>query len=44
MATIASDLLRTQAYVDGRWSDAESGETFPVVEPATPADAARMHQ
>ena len=35
MATIASDLLRTQAYVDGRWSDAESGETFPVVDPAT---------
>jgi succinate-semialdehyde dehydrogenase/glutarate-semialdehyde dehydrogenase len=35
VATIASDLLRTQAYVDGRWSDAESGETFPVVDPAT---------
>ncbi|HEY7792954.1 MAG TPA: aldehyde dehydrogenase family protein, partial [Gaiellaceae bacterium] len=35
MATIAPDLLRTQAYVDGRWSDAEGGETFPVVDPAT---------
>jgi succinate-semialdehyde dehydrogenase/glutarate-semialdehyde dehydrogenase len=35
VATIAPDLLRTQAYVDGRWSDAEGGETFPVVDPAT---------
>jgi len=28
-------LLRTQAYVDGSWIDADSGETFPVVNPAT---------
>jgi succinate-semialdehyde dehydrogenase / glutarate-semialdehyde dehydrogenase len=28
-------LLRTQAYVDGRWTDADSGETFPVIDPAT---------
>ena len=24
-----------QAYVDGRWIDADSGATFPVVNPAT---------
>jgi len=28
-------LLRRQAYVDGSWADADSGETFPVVNPAT---------
>ena len=28
-------LLRRQAYVDGSWVDADSGETFPVVNPAT---------
>jgi succinate-semialdehyde dehydrogenase / glutarate-semialdehyde dehydrogenase len=28
-------LLRRQAYVDGRWIDADSGETFPVTNPAT---------
>jgi len=28
-------LLRRQAYVDGAWVDADSGETFPVVNPAT---------
>ena len=28
-------LLRRQAYVDGEWVDADSGETFPVVDPAT---------
>jgi succinate-semialdehyde dehydrogenase/glutarate-semialdehyde dehydrogenase len=28
-------LLRRQAYVDGRWVDADSGETFPVHNPAT---------
>jgi succinate-semialdehyde dehydrogenase / glutarate-semialdehyde dehydrogenase len=28
-------LLRTQAYVDGRWIDADSGATFPVLDPAT---------
>jgi succinate-semialdehyde dehydrogenase/glutarate-semialdehyde dehydrogenase len=30
-----ADLIREQAYVDGRWLDADSGETFPVVDPAT---------
>ena len=29
------DLLRTRAYVDGSWVDGDSGETFPVVDPAT---------
>jgi succinate-semialdehyde dehydrogenase / glutarate-semialdehyde dehydrogenase len=28
-------LLRRQAYVDGTWADADSGETFPVTNPAT---------
>ncbi len=28
-------LLREQAYVDGAWVDAASGETFPVLDPAT---------
>ncbi len=32
---LTSDLLRTQAYVDGRWTDADSGETFAVLNPAT---------
>lgn len=28
-------LLRTQAYIDGVWSDADSGETLDVLNPAT---------
>jgi len=28
-------LLKNQAYIDGRWVDADSGETFPVTNPAT---------
>ena len=32
---VAPGLLRSQAYVDGAWIDADSGETFPVVDPAT---------
>jgi succinate-semialdehyde dehydrogenase / glutarate-semialdehyde dehydrogenase len=35
VVTIASDLLRRQAYVDGSWVDADSGEAFPVLDPAT---------
>jgi succinate-semialdehyde dehydrogenase / glutarate-semialdehyde dehydrogenase len=38
-------LLRRQGYVDGRWSDADSGATFPVLDPATGetiADVPRM--
>ena len=29
------DLLRTQAYLDGAWCGADSGETAPVTNPAT---------
>jgi succinate-semialdehyde dehydrogenase/glutarate-semialdehyde dehydrogenase len=35
MAVVEIPLLRQQAFVDGRWVDADSGETFPVVNPAT---------
>ena len=28
-------LLRTQAYINGEWIDADSGETFPAYNPAT---------
>ena len=27
-------LLRNQAYIDGRWCDADSGETLAVINPA----------
>jgi succinate-semialdehyde dehydrogenase/glutarate-semialdehyde dehydrogenase len=30
-----TSLLRTQAYVDGQWIDADSGDTLPVLNPAT---------
>ena len=29
------ELLRRRAYVDGTWVEADSGESFPVVDPAT---------
>ena len=35
MATVAPDLLRTRAYVDGEWIDADDRATFPVLNPAT---------
>jgi succinate-semialdehyde dehydrogenase/glutarate-semialdehyde dehydrogenase len=35
MTALETDLLRTQAYVDGAWVDADSGERFPVIDPAT---------
>jgi succinate-semialdehyde dehydrogenase/glutarate-semialdehyde dehydrogenase len=35
MTAVEIPLLRRQAYVDGSWVDADSGETFPVVNPAT---------
>jgi succinate-semialdehyde dehydrogenase/glutarate-semialdehyde dehydrogenase len=35
VATVAADLIRSSAFVDGRWIDADTGETFPVVNPAT---------
>jgi succinate-semialdehyde dehydrogenase / glutarate-semialdehyde dehydrogenase len=34
-ARVAPELLRSQAYIDGAWVDADSGETFPVVDPAS---------
>ncbi len=30
-----SALFREQGYIDGKWCDADSGETFPVTNPAT---------
>ena len=27
-------LLKTQAYIDGKWVDADSGDTLPVLNPA----------
>jgi succinate-semialdehyde dehydrogenase / glutarate-semialdehyde dehydrogenase len=35
VALVELELLRRQAYVDGAWVDADSGETFPVTNPAT---------
>ena len=35
MTALETDLLRDQAYVDGSWVDADSGATFPVLDPAT---------
>ena len=35
MTVVELPLLRRQAYLDGRWVDSDSGETFPVVNPAT---------
>jgi succinate-semialdehyde dehydrogenase/glutarate-semialdehyde dehydrogenase len=45
MTAVESDLLRSRGYVDGAWVDADSGATFPVVNPATGdvvADVPRM--
>jgi succinate-semialdehyde dehydrogenase / glutarate-semialdehyde dehydrogenase len=35
LAPARSDLLRTQAYIAGRWVGAPDGGTFPVYDPAT---------
>jgi succinate-semialdehyde dehydrogenase/glutarate-semialdehyde dehydrogenase len=35
MAALETDLLRDRAYIDGAWADADSGATFPVVDPAS---------
>jgi succinate-semialdehyde dehydrogenase / glutarate-semialdehyde dehydrogenase len=40
MTAVESDLIRRHAYVDGRWVEADSGETFPVLDPATGATVA----
>jgi succinate-semialdehyde dehydrogenase / glutarate-semialdehyde dehydrogenase len=36
------DLLRTQGWIDGAWVDGDSGETFPVINPATGEELARV--
>src|SRR3982750_1438006 len=35
MSALQTDLLISQAYIDGRWVDADSGATFAVVNPAS---------
>ena len=35
MTAVEIPLVRRQAYLDGKWVDADSGETFPVTNPAT---------
>ncbi|MGI8972569.1 MAG: NAD-dependent succinate-semialdehyde dehydrogenase [Gaiella sp.] len=35
MTAVESDLLRSEAYIDGDWVVADSGESFPVLDPAT---------
>jgi succinate-semialdehyde dehydrogenase/glutarate-semialdehyde dehydrogenase len=42
MTTLETDLLRTHAYLDGQWVDADSGERFPVVDPATGETVAQV--
>src|SRR4051795_7869438 len=42
MAALETDLVREQAYVDGAWVDADSGATFPVIDPATGATIANV--
>jgi succinate-semialdehyde dehydrogenase / glutarate-semialdehyde dehydrogenase len=36
------ELIREQGYVDGRWIDADSRATFPVIDPATGKTIARV--
>ncbi len=36
-AIIMDDLIRSQAYIDGRWTASLSGNSFPVLNPATGA-------
>jgi succinate-semialdehyde dehydrogenase/glutarate-semialdehyde dehydrogenase len=35
VAAVEKELLRRQAFVAGSWVDADAGETFPVLDPAT---------
>jgi succinate-semialdehyde dehydrogenase/glutarate-semialdehyde dehydrogenase len=37
-----TELRREQAFVDGRWVDSDSGQTFPVTNPATGEELARV--
>jgi succinate-semialdehyde dehydrogenase / glutarate-semialdehyde dehydrogenase len=42
VTALTSDLLLHQAYVDGRWVDADDGATFDVVDPATGQEIASV--
>jgi succinate-semialdehyde dehydrogenase/glutarate-semialdehyde dehydrogenase len=42
MTALGTDLLHDRAYVDGAWVEADSGETFAVVDPATGATIANV--
>ena len=42
MTALETDLLRDQAYIDGAWVDADSGASFPVIDPATGATIAEV--
>jgi succinate-semialdehyde dehydrogenase/glutarate-semialdehyde dehydrogenase len=42
VTAVETDLLKSQAYVAGRWVDADSGATFPVRNPATGATVAEV--
>ena len=35
VTAVESDFVLRQAFVDGRWVDADDGATFPVLDPAT---------
>ena len=39
MSTLTSELLLERAYMDGRWVEADSGETFAVRQPGDGRDA-----
>jgi succinate-semialdehyde dehydrogenase/glutarate-semialdehyde dehydrogenase len=42
MTALETDLLHDRAFVDGAWVEADSGATFPVVDPATGATIANV--
>jgi succinate-semialdehyde dehydrogenase/glutarate-semialdehyde dehydrogenase len=42
MALLETELLQHQAYIDGRWLDSDTGETFPVLNPATGEELAQV--
>ena len=42
MTALETDLLHDRAYIDGAWVDADSGATFPVLDPATGATIANV--
>ena len=37
-------LLKSQAYINGQWVDADNGATFPVTNPANGETLARLSQ